>query len=165
MTQQEVETLMKTSKSEAECKSVEQRINEALWPLNQTKLKTAFESRDAIDKSFNRGDTVCVVGVPEAVGVVVCVVGDMARVTGIPAFSSISFDGLEHAPDPDGVTRYHTKDGEVFAECGVSTEPEKTDRELVLEEALRQIVCSFDLDRIRELAVEALGLGDWGAIK
>lgn len=141
-------------------KSVEQRINEALCPLNQTKLKAAFESRFAIDKSFNRGDTVCVAGVPDAVGIVEfadnrnCV----AKVRGIPGWSLFMFSVIEHAPDPDGMTRYHTKDGEVFAECGVSTEPEKTDRELVLEEALRQIVCSFDLDRIRELAVEALGI-------
>lgn len=96
-------------------------------PHEPDRLRKHFDVRHAIDKKFHPGDTVCVVGVPEARGVVESVhYGDgpdaAARVSGIPGYSAFTFCAIEHAPDDDGVTRYHTETGEVFAECGVPTD-------------------------------------------
>lgn len=107
---------------------IKQKLRDAL--SSKFERYVDFEARHAIDKKFNNGDRVSVVGVPEIRGVVTRVVmcdGSMsdsvAVVSGIPDFSAILFCALEHAPDDDGVTRYHTESGEVFAECGTPTEP------------------------------------------
>jgi len=34
-------------------------------------------------------------------------------------YAAVSVENLEHAPDEDGITRYHTEQGEVFCESGV----------------------------------------------
>ena len=96
-------------------------------PHEPDRLRKHFDVRHAIDKKFHPGDTVCVVGVPEARGVVESVHhGDgpdaAARVSGIPGYSAFTFCAIEHAPDDDGVTRYHTETGEVFAESDPNAE-------------------------------------------
>ena len=101
-----------------------QRLCDALGPMNAGNLWKQFGDRHAIDKVFRVGDTVCVVGIPEVRGVVTRLYDNWAvRVMGIPGYTTFTVVAIEHAPDDDGVTRYHTESGEVFAECGTSTEP------------------------------------------
>lgn len=96
----------------------------SMWPKQFAKnvaeqlKREAFNGRDPIDHRFFPGDSVRLISDPSITGVVEDGTSVASGVAMVPQFPNgmASFCDIEHAPDPDGVTRYHDDTGLVFAE-------------------------------------------------
>lgn len=88
-----------------------------------------IDDRHIIDRTFRCGDAVRLIKFPHVCGRVCEIRNGDVMIQCDGQYSLNSPINIEHAPDDDGITRYHTETGEVFAECGIPTEPCETSDE------------------------------------